>query len=413
MEKFVEIEYKNKNLFGLIVFEDEKEIVLKLNSGYNTSLLKENITKIKEIKKNLEKIESIKKISLKKNPNLLNIALLHTGGTIASKVDYRTGAVSSTFTPEELLELYPEFLELANISPKNILNIFSEDFRFCEYNILLEEIKKCVSENFDAIIITQGTDTLHYTSSALQYSLKNLNIPIILVGAQRSLDRPSSDAFLNLKSAILFLNSQKNLEKKFLRVGICMHENLNDESFLILDGLCVKKMHSTKRCAFKQINYSPFARVFEDKIEILREELLSCPSKNKFNLVKYDENLKGCFFKVHPNLFLFEIEQLKNYDFVVLEGTGVGNISANISNEKKDNLILLKLKEVCKKIKVLASTQTTFGEVSLDIYSRGKDIQNYGVIGNRHNLTSETIFLRTAFCLSQKKKVLKKYGLKI
>lgn len=405
--KILELDYKGEIIKGPLLKEDTNYYMIKLNSGYNANLKKSNCKIISETQ--TKQTPQPKTQTKKPNKNLPNITILHTGGTIASKIDYRTGAVSSKFTPKELLTLFPELDELANIKAKMIGNLFSEDMRFQEYNLIQKEIEKEIQNGADGIIIGHGTDTIHYTSSALQYAIQNLSIPIILVGAQRSSDRASSDSFSNLQAATKFIienkKQEKKTNKKFNRVGICMHETINDNSFLILDGINAKKMHSTQRDAFKQINYQPYAKINETgNLTILRPELQTKTPSQQIKTTEFKEELKICFFKSHPNMFDWELDHLTQYDAVILEGTGIGNIPESNDNSKKDKLILKKLHEICDKTKIFAGVQTVYGEVSLDIYSRGRDIQDAGVIGNRTNLTTETTFCRVAYCLSQTEK---------
>jgi len=408
MTIYIELLYKSEKINGQLIKEDKTNMTIKLESGYNCILAKKEIKIISKKENKLIRKEELKPKKI--NKSLPNILILHTGGTIASKIDYRTGAVSSKFTPEEILNLYPELNKLANLNAKLIGNLFSEDMRFSHYNLLLNEIKLVItSKKIDGIIISHGTDTLHYTSSALQYSLKNLPIPVILVGAQRSSDRPSSDAYLNLKASINFIIKNKNKDLNFRRVGICMHENISDDSFLILDGINVKKMHSTRRDAFKQINYLPYARLNNEDLTILRKELNSKKPKEKISFTKFNEELKIGFFKAHPNLFPEEIKQLDFYDGVILEGTGLGHMAVSVIDKKtelhKNNLIELGL--LSKKIPVIIGTQTIYGETNLDIYSSGKDIQGEEIYGNHMNLITETLFTRLAYCISLNKKSFK------
>lgn len=424
MTKILELDYKGEIIKGPLLKEDETYLMIKLPSGYNANLKKSNCKIISETEQEEEPSSnnSISKTKQKENKTLdlhsksqglgisdslklPKITILHTGGTIASKVDYRTGAVSSKFTAKELLDLFPEINQIGNVTAKTVANIFSEDMRFAEYNLLLNEIKTAIEEKTDGIIISHGTDTLHYSSAALQYAIKNLSVPVILVGAQRSSDRASSDAFSNLVAAAEFIAQNKKSNKKFNRVGICMHETINDDTFSLLDGINVKKLHSTQRDAFKQINFKPFARINlfkENHIKILRKELQTIQPKEELEITLYNEELKIGFFKVHPNMFDWELDNLTKFDATILEGTGIGNLPENNDNSKNDKKILKKLREICEKTKVFAGVQTVYGEVSLDIYSRGRDIQDCGVIGNRINLTTESTFCRVAHCLSKK-----------
>jgi len=86
--------------------------------------------------------------------------------------------------------------------------------------------------------------------------LENLNIPVILVGAQRSSDRGSSDAFLNLVCAAHFI-----AKVDFSGAGICMHEPSSDDSCLILPACKTRKMHTSRRDAFKAINGNIIAKI--------------------------------------------------------------------------------------------------------------------------------------------------------
>ncbi|NQZ84525.1 MAG: Glu-tRNA(Gln) amidotransferase subunit GatD [Nanoarchaeales archaeon] len=400
MTKILEVDYKGEIIKGPLLKEDETYFMIKLSSGYNASLKKVNCKIISET--DIEDTNSNEQSKKKSNKSKLpKITMLHTGGTIASKVDYRTGAVSNKFTPEELLNLFPELNEIADIKANLIGNFSSEDLGFTEQNIILKNIIESVNDGADGIIIGHGTDTLHYTAAFLQYALRNLKIPVIIVGAQRSSDRASSDAFLNLQAATQFIIQNKNKEHKFNRVGICMHATTDDKTFNILDGINARKMHSTQRDAFKQINYSPFARMdLKHEIQILRPDLETKSNEEETSFIPYNEDLKIGFFKAHPNMYDWELDHLVQYDAVVLEGTGVGNIGANNDNFKKDNLVLKKLSEICDKVKVFSGVQTVYGQVSLGIYSRGRDIKESGVIGDRTNLTTESTFCRAAHVLS-------------
>lgn len=405
MDYEVEIKFQGEVLKGILINEDEEFIVLKLSSGYNANLKKKEVEIIS--KQKIEKKECLKKERLVPKTDLPKITILHTGGTIASKVDYATGAVSSKFTAEELMGLFPELNNVAQIDAKMIGNLFSEDIRFAHYNLMLQEIKVAVKNGSCGVIISHGTDTLHYTSAALQYSLKNLSIPVILVGAQRSSDRPSSDAYSNLNAAVDFILENSEFDLKYQRVGICMHEGISDDSYLILDGINVKKLHSTRRDAFKQINYSAVARMKDKKIEVLREDLFVFVVNGvELNYVEYKIDLKIGFFKAHPNLFPEEIEVLSIYDAVIIEGTGLGHLAVNVVDENtevhKNNLLCVE--NLCKKSKVIMGVQTVYGETNMNVYSTGRYLKNVGVLGNHLNFTTETLFLRAAYCLSQDEK---------
>src|SRR3989344_5990907 len=278
---------------GILMPSQNKDIiVLKLKNGYNIGFNKKEIKKINLIKKNEKK--ELKFESLKENNTMKNILILHTGGTIASKISYKTGAVSNLTKPEELLSQIPELKETANIKSKFVKNIASDDLRFKHFQELGQIIDKEI-DNTDGIIIGMGTDNLTSASCALSFILENPQIPILLVGSQRSSDRGSSDAALNLISAAYFIANSN-----FKGVAICMHESSEDTSCLILSATKTKKLHSSRRDAFKIINDKPIARINYKNNEVkFFKHKENYPREYKFK-PKMEE--KVALLKIHVNM---------------------------------------------------------------------------------------------------------------
>lgn len=329
------------------------------------------------------------------------ISILHTGGTIASKVS-KKGGVEAQYTAKEILDLYPEIKELANIRSRLVANILSENMNFSHYNLIAKEIKKEIAEGVDGIIITHGTDTLHYTSAALSFILENLPISVILVGAQRSSDRGSTDASLNLVSAVNFIN-----KADFAEVAICMHATMEDTHCSILPASKTKKLHTSRRDAFKSINAKPYAFVYHDKgIDLLRKDFRKVNKKAKLNLKLFNPKIKVGILKTHPNMSAEEISFYKNFHGLILEGTGMGHapiekIDKFTSENKK---ILNEIKKLAKKIPVVMASQCIFGRINMNVYAPGRKLQEIGVLGNLADMTAETAFIKLVWLLSNYKK---------
>ena len=414
--KHVKLTLENEHLEGILVKEDDKHLVLKLSSGYNIGIKKSKVLKMEDIHSHdeLVKEQQSEKIHNEivhgNNSSLPKILILHTGGTIASKVDYRTGAVNAQFSPQELLGMFPELKDLAIIDSRLFRNMWSDDMRFAHYNLLAKEVEKELhehtskKESLKGIIITQGTDTLHYTSAALSFIFEHLSIPIVIVGSQRSSDRGSSDAAMNLISAVAFI-ANTSLKGVF----ICMHESMNDDACSILNGINARKMHSSRRDAFKQINGTPVARVdYASKtVEYLGDYPESAlNSAGQLKIYPFDENLKIGICVSHPNMFAEELAVYKSHKFdgLILEGTGLGHFPINeideytIEHEKIKDAIA----ELCKEMPVVMSLQTIYGAVNMNVYSPGREMIAMGVIGNYSNLTPESSFIKLAWLLSQK-----------
>ncbi|MCF8014066.1 Glu-tRNA(Gln) amidotransferase subunit GatD, partial [Candidatus Woesearchaeota archaeon] len=371
-------------------------IFIKLESGYNIGIKKKRKQKTDlQVKKKKTKI---KKTKYKTNSKLQKITILHTGGTVASKVDYSTGAVIAQFSPEEIIELFPELKQIANIESKLVGNMQSEMMRFDHYNVLAEEIKKEAEKGVDGIIITHGTDTLHVTAAALTFSLENLRIPIILVGSQRSSDRPSSDAASNLIAAAKFIS-----QTDYCGVSICMHKNTSDNEFKIIKGIKARKMHTSRRDAFKAINEASIATVNLEKDTIIKhKETSKKDKKQKITIKKFDPKLKIGIIRPHTNMYAEEYTFYKNYDGLIIELFGIGHLptmktdKTNSENEK----ILEEIQTLCKKMPVIGTPQTINGRIDMNVYSPGKQLINAGMLGNYHDTPTDTAFIKLAWLLS-------------
>ncbi len=396
------IKTKDKQEFnGLILpSSNDKTISLKLDSGYNINIRKDNINVFRIVGSTKEKKEEeIQKPEFDKK--LKTILILHTGGTLASRVSYRTGAVSPNYKPEEIVNMFPELKNIANIKSKLAGMMFSEDMRFAHYNIIAKEIYKEI-KNVDGIIVTHGTDTLGLSSCALAFILENLDKPVILVGAQRSSDRPSSDSALNLICAARFIE-----KTDFNEVAVCMHGKSEDKECYILPACKTRKMHTSRRDAFRAINTEVIAKVDSNGSVEFTKEYRRKSHKEKLKLKLFKERIKIGILKAHPNMFASEVKNYNKFDGVVAEGSGIGgHFPINIVDKetKENGKIYSELKRLTKKIPVVASSNCIFGRINMNMYETGRKLQEAGIIGNLSDMTTETAFIKLAWLLSNYKK---------
>jgi len=361
---------------------DDKHLVLKLKSGYNIGLEIEKIKKIEKIS-NSEKIIE-KNESLEKNPALPKILLLSTGGTIASKVDYRTGAVTPVLTAEELNSSVPELAKIANVDTEVLFSEYSENIMPEHWLKIAEKLKEYSTSNYSGIIIAHGTDTMHYTSSFLSFALAGFPIPIALVGSQRSSDRASSDAALNLMGAIKFLVGCKTNG-----VYIVMHQDENDETIACHLGTRVRKNHTSKRGAFQTIGGNPAFIIVNDQIQRnMKGEFFKVKEfQPRINL-----NTKVALVKYHPGYdpsLLGKIIEM-NYNGIIFEGTGLGHIGKTMyDNVKKANE---------KGMFLGMTSQCIDGRVGMTVYESGRDLLNLGII-SLENMIPEVALVKAMWAL--------------
>ena len=343
---------------------DDKHIVLKLKSGYNIGL---EISKIEKIEKSQETIKITKTDEkIEKVKGLSKILLLSTGGTIASKVDYRTGAVTPILTAEELNSSVPELATIANIDAEVLFSEYSENIMPEHWLKIAEKIKEFSKSNYTGIIIAHGTDTMHYTSSFLSFALAGFPIPIVLVGSQRSSDRASSDAALNLIGATKFI-----IESNIKGIYIVMHQDENDDTIACHLGTRVRKNHTSKRGAFQTIGDNPAFIIAENQIQknITKDFFKINEFQSKINL-----DTKVALVKYHPGYDPNLLNQLieNGYKGIIFEGTGLGHIGKVMyENVKKANE---------KGIFLGMTSQCIDGRIGMTVYESGRDLLDLGII---------------------------------
>ncbi len=376
---------------------DDKHIVLKLKNGYNIGL---EITKIKKIEKNqsakktVEKDEKIEKVA-----GLPKILLLSTGGTIASKIDYRTGAVTPVLTAEELNSSVPELAKIANIDEQVLFSEYSENIMPEHWLQIAEKINEYSESDYTGIIIAHGTDTMHYTSSFLSFALAGFPIPIVLVGSQRSSDRASSDAALNLISATKFIT-----ESKTKGVYIVMHQDENDETVACHLGTRVRKNHTSKRGAFQTIGDVPAFIITENQIQKnITEDFFKV---NEFKPKIYLDT-KVALVKYHPGYDPSLLDKIIEMGFrgIIFEGTGLGHIGKTMYESVK------KANE--KGIFLGMTSQCVDGRVRMTVYESGRDLLDLGIIP-LENMIPEVALVKAMWAMgnSQNREEVKKIMLK-
>lgn len=399
--------HKDKEIYeGILLETPEAEkgiILLKLDNGYNIGFNKKDVREIKLIEKREVVAENLKLDFVKGKPA---IGLIVTGGTIASKLDPKTGGVKWLENPETLFKFYPEIFEIANVVKVEVPFLKgSENLDYKDWQKLAKVTADMLnSENIKGIIITHGTDTLHYTSAALSFFLRDLNKPVVLTYSQRSIDRASSDAALNLKCAAIAALSD------IAEVMVVGHATTSDDYCYAIRGTKIRKMHASRRDAFKSINAKPLAKISETDLEIIGTHNLRNRGKVRVDS-KFEDKIALLKFYPGQEPEILDYYAKKKYRGIVIEAFGLGQIAtkeARLSWTKK-------LKEVVGKgIVVCMASQTIHGRLDPLVYSTGRELIETGVI-YLDDMLSETAFVKLGWILGHdgwlvKKRMLENYA---
>jgi glutamyl-tRNA(Gln) amidotransferase subunit D len=357
--KRVKIKAKGRIFEGIAMPSTTDSFVLKLNNGYNVGFFEYELLEVKDVKKMEETQE------LLKNPELPTVKIISTGGTIASKVDYNTGAVTSQFTAEEIVGDVPEVAEVCNIDATLLYNILSENMKVQHWKELAREVYSALKD-YEGVIITHGTDTMAYTASALAFMISTPK-PVVLVGAQRSSDRPSSDAAMNLTCSAVTAISDLG------EVVVVMHATTSDDYCYVHRGVKVRKCHTSRRDAFRSINFTPLGKIdystrqiewfVKDRFKRGERELeLRDKMEENCILIKFFPGLK-------PDILDYYYD--RGYRGFVIEGTGLGHVSTDWIDT---------LRRICEDCVVVMTSQCLWGRVCDRVYDTGRYLLKAGVI---------------------------------
>lgn len=372
---------------------DEKHIVIKLSNGYNIGINLDSIIEIKAGSKT-DTDYSIQTKKIRKDPNKPTVALVGTGGTVASKLDYRTGAVLPAFTTRELYNAIPELLDICNLETKTIFQKLSENIEPIDWITIVNELVSTIENlNPEGLVCAHGTDTIHLTAAAVSFMIKNLDRPIVFVGSQRSSDRPSSDAAFNLIDSTL-VAAKSNIAE----VIVCMHGSSGDAYSLVHRGTRVRKMHTSRRDAFKTIGDIPLAKIDNMKIHYTGASYQKKGQK-RGNLevdAKIDENVGLLYSYPGMKTELIDFFVDKKYSGLVIAGTGLGHVNQNLINSIK------RAKD--ENIPVFMTSQCIWGFTGMNVYETGRLLLDAGVIP-LSNMLSEVALVKAMWVLGHTKEI--------
>lgn len=346
---------------------DDVHLVIKLKNGYNIGIQITSGMKVIKVGAGTKPAFVPPPLPAGKS-GLPKVGIVSTGGTIASRVDYRTGAVRPALSAQDLYSIVPELSDIADVRAEILFRLFSEDVHAPHWAAMAKAVAKHIADGVDGVVICHGTDTMGYTAAALSFALQNLPVPVIIVGSQRSSDRPSSDAAMNLMSAVFTA-----ARAPFAEVAICMHEGVSDTSVAIHRGTKVRKCHTSRRDAFESINVPPLAQVESGKVTMLATNYIKRdPSRQLILKPDFDERV--ALIKSYPGINPKLIDWLvdSGYLGIIFEGTGLGHVG---------HYLFQSIKHAADKGVVMGMTsQCIWGRVNMNVYDTGMDLQVMGVI---------------------------------
>jgi glutamyl-tRNA(Gln) amidotransferase subunit D len=364
---------------------DPLHIVLKLDSGYNVGIRHDTVTSMTRTGYR-EARYKIPEKAFPVDPAKPKVKLLGTGGTIASRLDYRTGAVIPAFSPGELYGSVPELADICNLDTEKLFAVFSENMGPEQYIVLAERVGDAIRDGYAGVVIGHGTDTMHHTAAALSFMVQDPPVPIIMVGSQRSSDRPSSDAAQNLINA-----TWTAAHGPLAEVMVCMFGPTSDRYNLLHRGTRVRKMHTSYRSTFRTLGDIPLAMVEQGRVTVLgagakprradREVTVKAAFGERVSIVYYYPNMD-------PDIIDSLVE--RGYKGIVIAGTGLGHVN------RKLYPALARAQQAG--VLVFMAVQTLWGFVQMYVYETGREILELGVVPLA-NMLPEVAYIKLGWAL--------------
>jgi glutamyl-tRNA(Gln) amidotransferase subunit D len=387
----VEIKTNQGSFTGIVLprseTADPHHIVLKLRSGYNVGVAAAGVQSI-IIQGRREAHYKIPEKEFPYDPAKPRVKLIGTGGTIASRLDYRTGAVIPAFSPGELYGSVPELADICNLETQKLYGVFSENMGPEQWIGTAQAIGQEIEKGVQGIVIGHGTDTMHHTAAILSFMVQNSPVPIVMVGSQRSSDRPSSDAALNLMHSV-----KTAAESDIAEIMVCMFGPTSDQYGLLHRGTRVRKMHSSYRSTFRTIGDIPIAMVSRETITPLRQDYKRRRAdKNVVVNTAFEEKVSIVYY--YPNMKPDIIDSLidNGYKGIIIAGTGLGHVNKPLYPSLK--------RAHEKNIAVFMTVQTLWGYVQMYVYDTGRDMMELGVIPSA-NMLPEVAYVKLGWALGQ------------
>ncbi|MBM3229162.1 Glu-tRNA(Gln) amidotransferase subunit GatD [Candidatus Parvarchaeota archaeon] len=383
---------------------DKNCAVVKLKSGYNVGIEITEDAKIELIRQGQGGViaASLEETSAQPSVQESFISILGCGGTIASRIEYMTGAVFPSFSPSQIVGAFPELSKVSAIRSKKLFSLLSEDITVSHWQQIAGEVEAQINDGTNGIVLMHGTDVIGYTAAALSFMVQKPPVPVVLAGAQRSSDRGSSDNKMNLLCASHLAKSD------IAHVGVCMHGTSNDNYCLFHSGTNVRKMHTSSRDAFKSVNRPPLAKISYPDCTItqIREEgEVQTRSQNQGNTkFALEMNPNVALVYSHPGIKPEFFEGLSSYDGVVIAGTGMGHVPTNSFNDPSCTSVVPAIRGLVDSGVVVAmAPQTVYGRLSMNVYTAGRLLLEAGVIGNNCDWLAETALVKLMWALGQTK----------
>ena len=365
---------------------DDLHVVIKLKNGYNVGLHVDRVRSVREVGYK-EAVYKIPEKEFPRRPNLPHVTLLGTGGTIASRLDYRTGAVIPAFTPGELYGAVPELADICNLTTKKLFGVFSENMAKEQYVVLAQAIGDEIAAGADGIVIGHGTDTMGHTAAILSFMVQDSPVPIVLVGSQRSSDRPSSDAALNLIHSV-----RSAAYGDIAEVQICMFGPTSDRYGLLHRGTRCRKMHSSYRSTFRTVGDIPLAMVSRDKFTYLHRDYRRRDKTRRIKIDSvYDDRTTILYYYPGMSPDLVDALVEKGYRGIVIAGTGLGHVNKPLYPALK--------KAVQAGVHVVMTVQTLWGYAQMYVYDTGRDLLELGIVP-LDNMLPETALMKLSWVLA-------------
>lgn len=244
------------------------------------------------------------------------VVIMTTGGTIGSRFDPETGAVSAVASAEELVELAPDLADIARIELKPWISVNSWNISPTMMFDLVQEIRSTLARpEVTGVVVTHGTDTVEETGAMAELLIESEK-PVVFVVAMRNLSQPGSDGPRNLLDSVSVAADPASAGRGALLV---VNETIHAARYVV-------KTNTTNLAAFISPDYGPVGLIAATGLRYLhpapKRRILKVP------MLGGPVHIVKAVSGADSSLINWLIDQ--GTKGIVLEGSGAGNVPAGM-----------------------------------------------------------------------------------
>ena len=306
------------------------------------------------------------------------VLLIATGGTIACRET--ENGLAPVLDGESLLRELPELASVCDTEVLDLMQRDSTDITAADRMQMARAVWERRGQ-YDGFVIAHGTDTLSYAAATLSYLIQKNEKPVVLTGAQKSIEVPDGDARRNLFEAFVYATDAR---------ACGTHVVFNGH---VIAGTRARKTHTKSFDAFSSIDFPDIGVFYDKKLLCYIDERPECPGAVFYDKLVPEILSIRVIPGMDPSVFDYITAHCRG---VVIESFGVGGIPYYGDNAFEEKIAAL----MENGVRVVITTQVPHEGSNLSVYRVGHIIKEKYRVLEASNMTTEAVIAKMMWALA-------------